>query len=297
VLVIGAATKDEKGEELAEIGKMKEAGIVAVSDDGQPVWDSRMMRLVIEYAGDFGLMVLSHCEDKKLSDGGLVNEGYHSSLAGLKGITRAAEEVMVARDIILAETLKQRVHICHISTKGSVNLVREAKRRGVKVTCETCPHYFGATDEMILNYDPSTKVNPPLREESDVKAIIDGLKDGTIDEKNIEYALAAFGISGLETSFALSYTKLVKENGLSLLALSKLMSANPAAMLCVEGGSIAEGVKADITVCDLNKEWVVDSSKFLSKGKNTPFNGMKLWGEVVMTIADGRIVYSEGING
>lgn len=309
VLVIGAATKDEKGERLAEIGKMKQAGIVAVSDDGQPVWDAGMMRLVMEYAGDFDLAVLSHCEDKSLSDGGFVNEGYHSSLAGLKGITRAAEEVMVARDITLAETLNLRVHICHISTKGSVSLIREAKRRGVKVTAETCPHYFSATDELILNYDSATKVNPPLRETSDVEAIIEGLKDGTIDaiasdhaphhndEKNIEYALAAFGISGLETSFALSYTKLVKDNGLSLLALSRLMSANPAHILNVEGGSLSEGARADFTVFDPDKEWVVDSARFVSKGKNTPFNGMRLCGEVVMTVSDGRIVYSGNGNG
>ncbi len=306
VLPIGAVTKDEKGEELAEIGKMKKAGIVAISDDGQPVWDSRIMRLAMEYAGDFGLTVFSHCEDKKLADGGVVNEGYNSSLSGLKGIPRAAEEVMLAREVILAETLSKNVHICHISTKGSVSIIRDAKQRGVKITAETCPHYFSATDDMICNFDASTKVNPPLRESEDAAAIIGGLLDGTIDaiatdhaphhndEKNIEYALAAFGISGLETAFALSYTKLVKENGMSLSNLSKLMSANPAAILKVEGGAIKEGAKADITICDLDKEWVIDGSKFLSKGKNTPFNGVKVKGEVVMTLVDGKIVYREG---
>ncbi|NCA66629.1 MAG: dihydroorotase [Clostridia bacterium] len=306
VLPIGAVTKDEKGEELAEIGKMKKAGIVAISDDGQPVWDARLMRLAMEYAEDFGLTVFSHCEDKKLSDGGVVNEGYNSSLCGLKGIPRAAEEVMVAREIILAETLNKKVHICHISTKGSVALIREAKKRGVKVTAETCPHYFSATDDLICNFDAATKVNPPLREDDDVKAIIAGLKDGTIDaiatdhaphhndEKNIEYNVAAFGISGLETAFALAYTVLVKENGLSLNQLVKLMSRNPSAILGVEGGEIRVGAKADITVCDLNSQWVIDSSKFFSKGKNTPFNGRAVCGNAVLTIVDGKVVYKEG---
>ena len=225
---IGAITKGEQGETLAEIGKMKEAGAVALSDDGKPVPSARMMRLGMEYASDFGLICLSHCEDKSLADGGCVNEGYNSTLAGLKGIPRAAEEVMIAREIVLAETLGKRVHICHVSTKGGVRLLRDAKARGVAVTAETCPHYFALTDDIILSYDANTKVNPPVREAEDVEAIKEGLKDGTLDcivtdhaphhadEKNVEYDLAAFGISGIETSFSLSYTHLVKGGVLTL---------------------------------------------------------------------------------
>lgn len=305
VLPIGAITKEENGEELAEIGKMQKAGAVAISDDGQPVMNSRMMRLAMEYAEDFNLSVFSHCEDKSLSDGGVVNEGYNSSLTGLKGITRAAEEVMVARDIILAETLNKKIHICHVSTKGSVELIRAAKARGVKVTAETCPHYFSMTDDVICGFDTNTKVNPPLREEEDVKAIIKGLKEGVIDaivtdhaphhkdEKNVEYSIAAFGISGLETSFALSYTRLVKENGFGLIDIAKLMSKTPAKILNTEGGDLVEGGVADLTICDLEKEWVIDSAKFVSKGKNTPFNGQKVFGKVIMTIIDGCVVYKE----
>ena len=178
---IGAITKGEAGESLAEMGKMKDAGAVAVSDDGRPVSDARMMRLAIEYASDFGLLCLSHCEDKSLVDGGVVNEGYNSTLAGLKGIPRAAEEIMLAREIILAETLGKRVHICHVSTKGGVQLLREAKARGVRVTAETCPHYFMLTDDVIVTYDANTKVNPPIREAEDVAAIREGLRDGTLD--------------------------------------------------------------------------------------------------------------------
>ena len=219
---IGAITKGEQGETLAEIGKMKDAGAVAISDDGKPVPNARIMRLAMEYASDFGMICLSHCEDKDLVDGGVVNEGYNSTLAGLKGIPRAAEEIMLAREIILAETLGKRVHICHVSTKGGVQLLREAKARGVQVTAETCPHYFTLTDDVVMSYDANTKVNPPIREAEDVEAIKEGLKDGTLDcivtdhaphhrdEKMVEYNLAAFGISGIETSFSLSYTYLVK---------------------------------------------------------------------------------------
>lgn len=309
VLPIGAVTKAEKGEELAEIGMMKKAGAVALSDDGQPVMNSRIMRLAMEYAEDFELTVCSHCEDKQLSDDGVVNEGFNSSYTGLKGITRAAEEVMVARELILAETFNKKIHICHVSTKGSVELIKAAKARGVKVTAETCPHYFSITDEEICGFDANSKVNPPLREKADVLAVIQGLREGTIDaivtdhaphhedEKNIEYNVAAFGISGLETSFALSYTYLVRQNGFSLCELAKLMSKAPQSILNIQGGELGEGMTADITICDLNKQWVVDSSKFVSKGKNTPFNGKTVYGKVAMTIVDGNIVYEDRNNG
>lgn len=300
---IGAITRGEKGETLAEMGKMKEAGAVAVSDDGRPVSNARIMRLAMEYASDFGLICLSHCEDKDLVDGGVVNEGYNSTLAGLKGIPRAAEEIMLAREIILAETLHKRVHICHVSTKGGVQLLREAKARGVQVTAETCPHYFTLTDDVITSFDANTKVNPPIREAEDVAAIREGLRDGTldcivtdhaphhVDEKNVEYNLAAFGISGIETSFALSYTYLVKGGVLSLCELAERMSAAPARILQLEGGKIAEGEVADLMIADPNAEYVIDSRKFVSKGKNTPFDGTEVYGKVKCTIVDGDIKF------
>ena len=300
---IGAITKGEKGEQLAEIGKMKEAGAVAISDDGRPVANARIMRLAMEYASDFGLICLSHCEDKDLVDGGVVNEGYNSTLAGLKGIPRAAEEIMLAREIILAETLGKRAHICHVSTKGGVQLLREAKKRGVAITAETCPHYFTLTDDVIMSFDANTKVNPPIREAEDVAAIKEGLKDGTLDcivtdhaphhkdEKNVEYNLAAFGISGIETSFSLSYTYLVKAGVLTLEQLADRMSAAPARILGLEGGALAEGAVADIMLADLNAKYVIDSKDFVSKGKNTPFNGTEAYGKVCCTIVDGDVKY------
>mgnify|MGYP002802861486 FL=1 len=300
---IGAITKGEKGEQLAEIGKMKEAGAVAISDDGRPVANARIMRLAMEYASDFGLICLSHCEDKDLVDGGVVNEGYNSTLAGLKGIPRAAEEIMLAREIILAETLGKRAHICHVSTKGGVQLLREAKKRGVAITAETCPHYFTLTDDVIMSFDANTKVNPPIREAEDVAAIKEGLKDGTLDcivtdhaphhkdEKNVEYNLAAFGISGIETSFSLSYTYLVKAGVLTLEQLADRMSTAPARILGLEGGALAEGAVADIMLADLNAKYVIDSKEFVSKGKNTPFNGTEVYGKVCCTIVDGDVKY------
>lgn len=300
---IGAITKGSQGEQLAEIGKMKDAGAVAISDDGKPVVSARIMRLAMEYASDFGMICLSHCEDKDLVDGGVVNEGYNSTLAGLKGIPRAAEEIMIAREILLAETLNKRVHICHVSTKGGVQLIREAKARGVRVTAETCPHYFTLTDDVIMSYDANTKVNPPIREREDVEAIKLGLRDGTLDcivtdhaphhrdEKEVEYNLAAFGISGIETSFSLSYTNLVKTGVLTLEQLAERMSANPASILGLGGGALREGAVADIMIADLGEEYSIDSKQFVSKGKNTPFDGMRVYGKVKYTIVDGDIKY------
>ncbi len=300
---IGAITRGEQGENLAEMGKMKAAGAVAVSDDGRPVSDARMMRLAIEYASDFGLLCLSHCEDRSLVDGGVVNEGLNSTLAGLKGIPRAAEEIMLAREIILAETLGKRVHICHVSTKGGVQLLRDAKARGVQVTAETCPHYFTLTDDVIVTYDANTKVNPPIREAEDVEAIKEGLHDGTLDcivtdhaphhrdEKSGEYNLAAFGISGIETSFSLSYTALVRGGILTLSQLAQRMSGAPARILGLEGGTLQEGEVADIMLADLNEKYVIDPKDFASKGKNTPFEGMEVYGRVKYTIVDGTVKF------
>ena len=302
---IGSITVGEEGKQLSEMGKMKEAGAVAVSDDGRPVSDARMMRLGIEYASDFGLLCLSHCEDKSLVDGGVVNDGYNRTLAGLEGIPRAAEEIMLAREIILAETLHKRVHICHVSTKGGVQLLREAKARGVAVTAETCPHYFSLTDDVIMSYDANTKVNPPLREAEDVAAIKEGLRDGTLDcivtdhaphhrdEKLVEYNLAAFGISGIETSFSLSYTNLVLGGVLTLPQLAEKMSAAPARILGLEGGALAEGQPADIMLADLSESYTIDSRAFVSKGKNTPFDGQTVSGRVKCTMVDGSIKFRE----
>lgn len=300
---VGAITKGEEGEQLADIGEMKKAGAVAISDDGKAVKSSRLMRLAMEYAGGFNMKCLCHCEDKELSDGGVVNEGYNSTLAGLKGIPRAAEDVSISREICLAESLGVPVHICHVSTFSGVRLIRDAKRAGVKVTAETCPHYFAATDDLITGFDTNTKVNPPIREEKDRQAILEGLKDGTLDcivtdhaphhpnDKNVEYNLAAFGISGIETSFGFAVTYLYKTGILTLPEIAAKMSGNPARILGLEGGEIAEGAAADLTIADLEEEWTVDSSKFLSKGKNTPFNGRKLSGSVKYTVVDGNVKY------
>ncbi len=300
---IGAITKGEKGESLADIGEMKAAGAVAISDDGVSVKSSRVMRLAMEYASGFDLKCLCHCEDKDLVDGGVCNEGLNSTIAGLKGIPRAAEDIIIARDIALAESLDVPVHICHVSTRSGVRLIRDAKRAGVKVTAETCPHYFGATDAIITSFDTFTKVNPPIREEIDRQAILEGLKDGTLDcivtdhaphhqnDKNVEYNKAAFGISGIETSFGFAITYLYKTGVLSLCQLADKMSAAPARILGLEGGEIKEGGVADLTIANLDEEWVVDPNKFVSKGKNNPFGNYKLNGVVKYTIVDGDVKY------
>lgn len=303
VHVIGAISKGQKGEELSEIGSMKECGIVAVSDDGRPVENANLMKLAMQYASDFGLLVLSHCEDMSLTNGGVVNEGKNSFTTGLKGINRASEEVMVAREIVLSDALNIPVHICHISTKGSVALVRDAKKRGVKVSCETCPHYFYANDDYILNYSPMSKVNPPLREEEDRLAIIEGIKDGTIDvistdhaphtasDKAGDYYSASFGISGIETAFSLAVTTLYKNNIVNIVKLNELMSTKASKLLNINSNEIVEGNNASLTVVDLDAEYEIDASKFASKGKNTPFDKEKVFGEVLLTIVNGKIKF------
>ena len=302
---IGAITEGQEGKNLAAIGAMKAAGAVAISEDGKSVVATNLMANAMLYAADFGLKCLCHCEDASLVDGGVVNEGYYSTLTGLKGSIRAAEDIIIAREICLAESLSLPVHICHVSTYSGVQLIREAKARGVQVTAETCPHYFTLTDEVIATFDTNTKVNPPIRAERDRLAIIEGLKDGTLDcivtdhaphhedDKNVEYALAAFGISGLETSFALSYTQLVKGGVLTLSELADKMSANPAAILNLQGGTLEVGAPADLTIVDLNKAWTIDPKDFVSKGKNTPFVGREVYGRVKYTVVDGDIKYRE----
>ncbi len=300
---IGAITKGEKGETLADIGEMKKAGAVAISDDGRDVKSSRLMRLAMEYASGFDMKCLCHCEDLELVDGGSVNEGYNSTLTGLKGIPRAAEDVMIARNILIAQSLNVPVHICHVSTYSGVQIIRDAKRGGAMVTAETCPHYYAVNDDIITSFDQNTKVNPPIREERDRLAILEGLKDGTIDcivtdhaphhvnDKSVEYALAAFGISGIETSFAFAVTYLYKTGVLTLNEIADKMSSSPARILNLEGGEIKEGGVADLMIADLDEEYEIDSKTFLSRGKNTPFNGYRVSGKVLFTIVDGEIKY------
>ena len=301
VYQIGAITKESGGRELAEIGRMKEAGIVGISDDGSSVMNAEVMRLALKYSKDFNLPVISHCEDENLAGEGVVNEGYYSTITGLEPIPASAEEVIVARDICLAEETDSRLHIAHISTKGAVDLVRKAKKRGVKVTCEVTPHHFALTHELITTFDPATKVNPPLRSPEDVAAVKEGLQDGTIDviatdhaphafeEKNVEYDYAPFGISGLETALGLVITELVKPGILSLEEAIAKLTSNPAEILNLKRGRIVEGAPADVTVLNLDQTWPVELEEFTSKGKNTPFAGFELTGKPELTIVDGEI--------
>lgn len=306
VYPIGAITKGLQGKELTEMGDLKEAGAVALSDDGYPVYNPNIMQLALQYAKMFNFLLISHCEDMDLVGDGVMNEGYMSTILGLKGIPRAAEEIMVARDIILAGTLDAPIHIAHVSTKGSVEIIRQAKKAGIKVSCETAPHYFSATDEWIEEYNTNAKVNPPLRTSVDVEAIIEGLKDGTIDiiatdhaphsieDKNTEFDLATNGISGFETAFSLAYTNLVHTGILSMPQLIDKMSSTPARLLNIPGGKLMEGEMADITIVDPNGSYTVDTNRFYSKGKNSPFDGCKLRGKILYTIVDGNIVMEKG---
>ncbi len=306
VYPIGAITKGRKGKELTEMKELLDAGVIALSDDGDPVSDSRIMRLALEYAGQWGIPLISHCEDKSLVGDGVMNEGTISTILGLKGITPAAEEVMVARDVILAKITKAPLHIAHVSTKGSVEIIRKAKEIGIAVTCETAPHYFSANEKWVEGYDTNTKVNPPLRTEEDVEAIKVGLQDGTIDiiatdhaphhrdEKEVEYTLAASGISGFETAFALGYTNLVEPKIISMVELVKKMSTIPAKIFKIDGGTLEVGKAADITIASDKDEYIIDVEKFYSKGKNSPFHGKKVKGRIVYTIVDGRVVYDNG---
>ncbi len=304
VYPIGAATKGIDGEQISEMGLMKEAGIVAVSDDGHPIKNAGIMRKVLEYSSDFDLPVLNHCEDKSLSEGAM-NEGDVSTSIGIRGIPTASEDIMIARDIILSEYLNIPVHICHVSTKGGVRMIRDAKSRGVKVTCETCPHYFTLTDDMCVNYDTNFKMHPPLRTEEHKQAIIEGLKDGTIDaiatdnaphhadEKVCEFSVALNGILGFETAFALGYTYLVKTGEITLERLIDLMCYGPSKILKLGRGGMNVGDDADLAVFDLDHEFTFEKDKMLSKSRNTPYDGWKLYGETILTIMGGKVTYEK----
>lgn len=302
VYPIGAITKKLEGIELVEMGLMKEAGCVAFSDDGKGVPTSKMMYNALQYADQFDMLITCHCEDD-LAKGGCINEGIMSTKLGMPGINRAAEEIMVYREVSLAEALDTKVHICHISTKGSVEIIRNAKLRGVKVSCEVTPHHIVATEEMTEEYDTNTKVNPPLRTEDDRQAIIAGIVDGTIDaiatdhaphhidDKLVEYQIAAMGISGFESALALCYTHLVANKIITIEKLVELMCVKPAELLNINKGTLSVGADADITLIDENDIHTIDVKTFVSKGKNNPFDSWEVKGNVHTTITGGKIVY------
>ena len=299
---IGAITKKSEGKELAEIGDLRRAGCVAISDDGKPVMNSLVMRRAMEYARAFDVPVVDHCEDLHLSEGGCMNEGLVSTELGLPGIPSAAEDVMVARNVSLAELTGARLHLAHISTAGSVRMVREAKARGLKVTAEACPHHFTLTEELTRGYNTHAKMNPPLRTMQDVQAIKEGLRDGTIDviatdhaphatqEKQQEFTEAPFGIVGLETALSLTLA-LVDEGVLTLESAVDKLATAPAKAFSLNAGTLAVGAPADVAIVDPNREWQVDPSRFRSKSRNTPFAGWKVKGRVTTTIVSGRVVF------
>ena len=298
----GAIAKTSEGKELAEIGDLRRAGCVAISDDGKPVMNSLVMRRAMEYARAFDVPVVDHCEDLHLSEGGCMNEGLVSTELGLPGIPSAAEDVMVARNVSLAELTGARLHLAHISTAGSVRMVREAKARGLKVTAEACPHHFTLTEELTRGYNTHAKMNPPLRTMQDVQAIKEGLRDGTIDviatdhaphatqEKQQEFTEAPFGIVGLETALSLTLA-LVDEGVLTLESAVDKLATAPAKAFSLNAGTLAVGAPADVAIVDPNREWQVDPSRFRSKSRNTPFAGWKVKGRVTTTIVSGRVVF------
>lgn len=300
VLPIGAITKGQHGDELAEIGTMRKEGCIAFSDDGQPVTKSLIMRRALEYSQAFNVPIISHSEDLSLSEGGVMNEGLLSLTLGLRGSPAEAEQIMIFRDIVLAELTGGKLHIAHVSTKGSIDIIRTAKKRGVRVTAETCPHYFSITEDAVKGYDTDAKVNPPLRTQQDVEAIKEGLRDGTIDviatdhaphhrdEKLREFDVAPSGISGLETALGLSMS-LVEHGILTFSQLIEKMALNPAKILQIDKGTLKVGADADLTIVDPSREFRVEPQKFISKGKNTPFKGWRLRGMTVFTLVKGTI--------
>ena len=304
ILPYGSVSKGEKGEELTDFEELKKAGAVAFSDDGMPVINSRMMRQAIIKANSLGTFVASHCEEKSVADGA-INAGKIQEELGVKGVLPEAEEIMAAREIVISETNNVRAHICHISTKTSVNMIRDAKKRGVKITCETCPHYFCFTVDEVLTSGTNAKMNPPLRDEKDRQAIIEALKDGTIDaiitdhaphseeEKERELSKAPNGIIGFETALAAINTYLIDKNLLTEMDMVKLTSYNPAKLLNLDKGEIKEGKIADLTIYDPEESYIYTKDMIVSKSKNTPFIGKKLKGKVKYTIVNGNIVYKD----
>jgi len=303
VLPIAAITYGSKGEMMTDFAELKRIGAVAVSDDGKPVTDSSVMKNALIEANKYGLALISHCEDMYIAEGGAMNDGEVADRLGYKGIHRSAEEIMIARDIVLAETTGTFVHIAHVSTFGGVQLIREAKKRKVKVTCETCPHYFTLTEDAAEYLGTNAKMNPPLRTKQDRAAVIKGLADGTIDiiatdhaphkaeKKALPFNEAAFGIIGFETALALANTYLIKTGVMKTADLIDKFTVNPAKIFAIDSGCIAVGKRADMVVFDPDFEWTVDVERFASKSKNSPYNGFKLTGKVLTTVMDGKIVY------
>jgi dihydroorotase len=301
VFPIGAITCGSKGEELIDLGELRDAGCVAVSDDGRPVTDARLMRLALEAAANIGIPVISHAEELSLAADGVMNEGPTSRELGLRGIPWAAEDTAVARDVYLAEFTGSPIHIAHVSTRGAVRIIRNAKSRGVKVTCETAPHYFSLTEDAVRSCRANAKMNPPLREAADVAAIRAGLADGTIDviatdhaphhkdEKDVEFNRAMNGIIGLETSLPLSLA-LVREGALGISAMVEKMSLNPAKILGIDRGTLKTGAIADITLIDPQLEWIVDPQALASKSSNSPWLGSRMKGKAMFTIVGGNVV-------
>jgi dihydroorotase len=303
VYPIGAISVGQKGEVLAEFGEMISAGAVAVSDDGKPVVSAHLMRTALEYARTFEIPVADHCEEPTLAKGGAMNEGAMSMKLGLKGIPAEAEEIMAIRDILLARRTGGHIHLCHMSTRGSVQLIEWGKERGIRVTAEVCPHHLSLTEEAIGDYDTNAKMNPPLRTADDVAAVVQAVKDGVIDviatdhaphhydEKEREFADAPNGIIGFETALAVNITWLVKPKVISLPVLIDRMSCTPAKIFKLPGGSLRKGSSGDVTVFDPGVEWEVNAARFRTKGRNTPYQGMTLTGRVYYTVVGGRVVH------
>jgi dihydroorotase len=306
VYPIGAVSVGQRGEALAEFGEMVGAGAVAVSDDGKPVATAQLMRTALEYARTFGIPVADHCEEMSLARGGAMNEGIVSARLGLKGIPSEAEEIMAIRDILLARRTGGHVHLCHMSTRGSVELIRWGKDRGIRVTAEVCPHHLSLTEDAVEGYDTNAKMNPPLRTADDVAALQDAVRDGTIDvvatdhaphhydEKEREFSDAPNGIVGLETALAVVATHLVVPGILSWPTLVDRMSTTPARVFGLTGGTLRRESVADVTIFDPAAEWTVDPDQFLSKGRNSPYRGKRLTGRATCTIVGGRIVFRDG---
>jgi len=302
---IGAVTKNLDGKELTEMRELSRAGCVAFSDDGMPIWHAGVMRKALEYASSFGFMVIQHAEELNLTKGGAINEGWVSTQLGVTGMPVEGEDSMIARDIMLARRIDARYHVAHISSKGAVDLVRAAQAEGLKVTTEAAPHHFALTEEEVLGFNVDAKMSPPLRAEADRLAVIEGLRDGTIDviatdhaphhedDKRCGLSCAAFGIVGLETMLPVSL-QLVRDGVLSMSDLLAKMTANPARLLGLDSGTLADGSVADITLFDPDATWTVDRNKLVSKGKNTPWHGKEMTGQVTLTLKSGRIVYAEG---
>jgi len=304
VYPIGAVTKGLKGKELAEIGELKEAGCVAFSDDGEPIQNAEVMRRALDYAKAFDAIIIAHCEDKNLFQDGVMNEGLVATILGLEGIPNACEEVMLARDIILTELTGSRLHVAHVSTAGSVALIKKAKEKGLRVTAEATPHHFTLTEEAVRKYQTQAKMNPPLRTQKDVDAVKEALKDGTIEiiasdhaphaieEKENEFDQAPFGIIGLETTLPLSL-KLIEEGYLNWEGLIRKLSLNPATIFQLPGGRLEVGMDADLTIIDPEREWTIKENDFFSKSRNSPFVGWKVKGRVDMTLVGGEVVYQQ----